>query len=107
MVKNVAKERILIPPNWMRIIITICPRIVKQAEVLTTLSPVIQLALVAVNNASMSEMPLVVMRGMESRIVPIRIKNRKEATISTGGLKLYLPNELLIFANSIKTIIKK
>ena len=106
-VKNVAKERILIPPSWMSIIITIWPRMVKVAGVLTTLSPVMQLALVAVNNASMREIPLVVIRGMESKMVPIRIRNRKDATISTGGLKLYLPNELLIFANSIRTIIRK
>ena len=42
----------------MSIIMTICPFTVKQPEVLTTERPVIQLALVAVNRASMKEMPL-------------------------------------------------
>ena len=71
----------------MSIKITTCPLKVKHAEVLTTDNPVIQLALVAVKSASMKGIPLVVIRGIISNIVPMAIKNKNEATINIGGLR--------------------
>ena len=107
MEKKVAKERMLIPPNWISIRITTCPLKVKQADVLTTESPVIQLALVAVKSASIKEIPLVVMRGIISRIVPMDMRKRNDPTINMGGLRWYFPKVLLIFAISTRTMIKK
>ena len=80
---------------------------VKVSGVLTTARPVMQLALVAVNSASMKEMPLVVMRGIFNRSVPMAIRNMNDPTIRIGGLRWYFPKELLIFAISTKTIIRK
>ncbi len=52
-----AVEIVMIPnaPIWMRIKITICPKSVKWLPMSTTLSPVTQVALVAVNRESMKE----------------------------------------------------
>ena len=80
---------------------------VKAVPVLTVVKPVIQLALVAVNSASMREMPLVVILGMESRTVPTSINMKKESNISTGGLILCRPIRPLTFVNSISTMIRK
>ena len=74
---------------------------------LTTERPVMQLALVAVKRASMKEIPLVVMRGIISRMVPMAMRNRKDATIRIGGLSWYFPSVLLALANSTNTIIRK
>ena len=40
-------------------------------------------------------------------MVPKQMRMKKESTISIGGLRLYLPNELLILAISTNTITKK
>ena len=85
--KKVANDRMLIPPNWINAIITTCPLKVKQAGVLTTVRPVMQLALVAVKRASMKDIPFVVMRGISNRMVPMAMRNRNDATIRIGGLR--------------------
>ena len=100
-------KRMLIPPNWMRIIMTTCPFTVKQADVLTTPKPVMQLALVAVNRASMNDMPFVVIRGISNKMVPRVMSSRKEPTIKPGGLMFILPKMGFIFVNSMITMIKK
>ena len=87
--------------------ITTCPCVVKSHAVLNTVNPVTQLALVAVNKASVNEIGCVVIRGNDNRMVPITIKIKKEDISKTGGLRFNLPNKVLALENSINIIMKK
>jgi len=75
------------PPIWIRIIITVFPKIVNEVPVSSTTSPVTQVAEVEVNNASINstEFPLVLEMGNISSKAPIRIIDAKPSTSICGG----------------------
>ena len=104
--KKVAKERMLIPPNCISTSRMMCPVVVKLSAVLTEVSPVTQLALVAVKSASAKVMPLVVAFGMSNSSVPIEISRKNDTIISSGGLMLIFFRKALTLASSTKKIIR-
>lgn len=71
------------PPIWIRQIITICPKIVQFVKVSNGTSPVMQVAEVAVNRASIYEAPPVFeLIGKLNKTEPISIsKANPQATI--------------------------
>jgi hypothetical protein len=79
----------------MRMRIIVFPKTVKPCGVLLTISPVTQVAEVAVNRASTKEMGFVlgVETGSISRAVPVRIVKAKLKTRATAGL---FPKEKII-----------
>ena len=84
-VKNVAKDKMLNPPNCINIKMTTCPLSVKSVPVFTTVNPVIQEALVEVNSASINEIPSIVILGSISNKVPTDINKKNERSMSVGG----------------------
>ena len=78
------------PPNWMSTRSTQCPLWVKYVMVSTLISPVTQVALVAVNKASAQGMPpsTVVIWGMLSSHVPAAISTRKLMMNTMAGCTL-------------------
>ncbi len=87
--------------------ITTCPLNVKADPVGKTVRPVTHEALVAVNSASMKEMPLTVIRGSMSSRVPKAIRMRNDMIISTGGDRLRRVSTVLALESSISTMHKK
>ncbi len=80
------------------------PLIVKSVPVFMTDRPVTQHALVEVKSASIKVMPFVVILGIMSKNVPVRIRNKNESTIIAGGLRLNLVRNPEALDNSIDEI---
>ena len=95
---SVPKIMIPSPPSWMRPSTTAWPKSDRSVAVSTTVRPVTQVALVAVNRASSNHRgrcPVGTARGSISRPAPTRIRNRKLPTSSRAGAMPLLAAKLV------------
>jgi len=95
------------PPSWIVTRMTILPKKVKVVSVSKTARPVTVAALVAVNSASIAEIPLTVDDGSDKKYAEIRIKTTKDITNNTAGWILEDPRLLILWEKLMKAVTRE